>query len=598
MRCAAADGASPVRKEEKEKDMKKALSMVLCAAMAFSLAACGKSGNGGGSTGKPDDTAGKATAAGTAAGSENAPAETAPATTEVAAQVPFVPSKEDTYSTYDVRNEIVEGEVFDYYINADNTALITWYSGEEESVVIPAELDGHTVTGINHRSFSFSYVVAKEITIPAGVTAIYGNPFNECKTLETIKVEEGSKAFTVTDNCLIRLSDMTLVSFPSKGGSDSLTIPDGVKAIGDWAFADVYSCSEIIMPESVTEVEDHAFIRTGVSSVSFSPNLEKIGDYGFAYAYIPTLDLPGSLRSIGEMAFSGCSIQELKLPENLESLGADAFNNCQSLTKAELPASLREMTGYPFSVCPNLMELNLAADNKTFSISGPCLVDNEKHALIGCIGAGENGEVTVPDGVEQIYKKAFSGLKSLTAVKLPESLKEIGDYAFEDCKGLVSVNLPEGLKEIGIEAFSNCESLTGIQIPDGVEKVGSSAFYWCSGLTEAVIPGSLKTIERNSFMYCRGLTKVTIGEGVETIEDGAFNSCEAVTEVTLPETLTSIGKEAFRYCSALKTINLPAGLTEIDSSAFEHCSEMDAAVKGGSYAEDFCKQKSIKYHTN
>ena len=581
---------------------KTVLSVLLCAAMALSLAACGKGGNTGGTgnAGKTDNTSQKAdTAAAADDEAASKPAAAVPAATEAAAeeaaQVPFVPSKEDTYSIYDVMNETVDSGDYEYYVNADDTALITWYRGEEESVAIPAEIDGHTVTGINHRAFSSSYVKAKEITIPATVTAIYGNPFNECRTLETIKADEGNKAFTVTDNCLIRLDGMTLVSCP--GAADGICkIPEGVKVIGDWSFADVYNCSEVVMPDSITEVDDYAFIRSGVGSVSFSPNLQKIGDYGFAYCYFSTLDLPQGLKSVGEMAFSGSGIEELNLPEGVESLGDGAFNNSQKLRKASLPASLGEIAGNPFSGCPGLSEVNLAADNKVLSISDSCLINNDRHVLVCYMSSESVAEITVPDGILEINAKAFQGQESLTTVRLPEGLKVIGESAFDGCKNLVSVNLPEGLTTIGNDAFNNDDKLTDIKIPDSLETLGANAFYWCSSITEINIPGTVKTVGRYTFGYCSGLVKVTIGEGTELIDEAAFNSCSALAEVTLPETLTTIKKDAFRYCTALKTIYLPESLSDIHYSAFEKDDELDAAVKKGSYAEGFCQENNVKYH--
>ena len=80
-----------------------------------------------------------------------------------------------------------EGEAFVdgfkcyYTVNADNTATITQfiqppeYSGSY-NIDIPAELNGHTVTGIGNRAFNYSTHM-ESVTIPQSVTFIDNQAF-------------------------------------------------------------------------------------------------------------------------------------------------------------------------------------------------------------------------------------------------------------------------------------------------------------------------------------------------------------------------------------------------------------------------------------
>ena len=556
--------------------MKRLIYCMLAAVICMSASACGKDGkkNSSGET------------AANASGNKEAAAET----TE-AAEAFLVPAKEEFYLL--PYNVVDETDLYRYYVNADDTAIFYGYRGEEETLVIPDEIEGHKVTALNHKAFSSSNV--KEVTIPAGITVIYGNPFNECKTIESIKVAEGNTAFRVQNNCLIRNEDNTLVC--SAGISDeTCEIPDGVVRIGDWSFADNYSFQKIIMPDSVTEVDEYAFIRSGVGSAVFSKNLQKIGKYGFAYCYFSEIELPEGLVSIGEMAFSGNIAETINLPDSVESLGKNAFNDSRNLKTVKMPASIKEIEGNPFSACPALAQITIPSGCETVEVAGSCLINKAEHILI-CNLAGEGtSEVVVPNGVETIAEGAFQGQNSVTKVTLPEGLKVIGDRAFEDCGGLVQINFPDGLTTIGADAFSDNESLTGLTLPESLETIGSSAFYWCKALTEVNIPGAVKTIGRYTFSNCSSLTKAAIGEGVETIEDGAFSSCSVLADVTLPGTLVTIGKDAFEYSSA-KSVTIPASVTEIGSDAFDRIEEIDLGVYKGSYGEEYCKKYQITYHT-
>ena len=67
-------------------------------------------------------------------------------------------------------------------------------------------------------------------------------------------------------------------------------------------------------------------------------------------------------------------------------------------------------------------------------------------------------QINLPDNINVIGKKAFSGCSSLSSIKIPNA-SVIGDSAFEDCKSLTSVVIPEGVTSIGDDAFQGCESL-------------------------------------------------------------------------------------------------------------------------------------------
>jgi len=103
------------------------------------------------------------------------------------------------------------------------------------------------------------------LTIPATVESIGDNPFrfgavtdNQANYLE---VETGSAYYRIEGNCLIENSSNKLIS----GFVDSI-IPNGVSAIGHYAFVDIYDLSEITIPTSVTEIATMAFWNCPYSS--------------------------------------------------------------------------------------------------------------------------------------------------------------------------------------------------------------------------------------------------------------------------------------------------------------------------------------------
>ena len=142
-----------------------------------------------------------------------------------------------------------EGES-DYTYNAldDGTIEITGYSGSAENIVIPAQIDGKSVTRIGNNAFEKSS--AKEIVIPDSVTEIGSQAFSGC------------------------------------GKLTGVSIPNSVTMIRDRAFFDCNSLASITIPDSVTDIELQAFCNcTSLKSVTIPASVTDIGDEAFGYYY-------------------------------------------------------------------------------------------------------------------------------------------------------------------------------------------------------------------------------------------------------------------------------------------------------------------------
>ncbi|MDE7139986.1 MAG: leucine-rich repeat domain-containing protein, partial [Treponemataceae bacterium] len=95
---------------------------------------------------------------------------------------------------------------------------------------------------------------------------------------------------------------------------------------------------------------------------------------------------------------------------------------------------------------------------------------------------------------------------------------------FCNCTSLTDVTIPEGVTELVRQAFSNCTSLTDVTIPAGVKTIGDDAFDNCKSLTEVTIPGSVTSIGEYAFSWCNSLETVTYGgtkEEWERIKKGS-----------------------------------------------------------------------------
>ena len=72
-----------------------------------------------------------------------------------------------------------------YVLNSNGDATITGYTGNDADLVIPASLDGHSVTSIGYRMFSHCSNLTS-VTIPESVTSIGEDAFYDCTSLQAV----------------------------------------------------------------------------------------------------------------------------------------------------------------------------------------------------------------------------------------------------------------------------------------------------------------------------------------------------------------------------------------------------------------------------
>lgn len=130
----------------------------------------------------------------------------------------------------------------------------------------------------------------------------------------------------------------------------------------------------------------------------------------------------------------------------------------------------------------------------------------------------------IPEGVLDIYKYAFRGVKSTGYLTFPSTLQTIGDNAFDGAKFTGTLDLPDGLQSIGGGAFQNCTGFTGI----------------------LRVPGSVETIQANTFNKCTGFTGIELGNGIKTLIWCCFSNCTGMRgDLIFPDSMEAVSYRAF-----------------------------------------------------
>lgn len=153
------------------------------------------------------------------------------------------------------------------------------------------------------------------------------------------------------------------------GSLTDVTIPDSfqnytVTAIGHSVFNND-GLKSVTIPETVTDIQDYAFASNKtLTNVKLPSNLKHLGTNAFFYCSgLDTIKLPASLEKIEPFAFSAAGLKTIVIPESqtLTELPQLMFHQCPNLKEVVIPATITKIADDTFSECPADLTLKVAS---------------------------------------------------------------------------------------------------------------------------------------------------------------------------------------------------------------------------------------------
>ena len=193
----------------------------------------------------------------------------------------------------------------------------------------------------------------------------------------------------------------------------TVILPDTIEVIGDSAF---YACDYLMKVEGIDKCN----------------SLITIDDNAFAYCdSLISMKLPDSVQNIGNYAFYLCGMwRDVTIPLNTEQIGACAYAGCYYIEEIYISKFVKTIEDMAFLGCEQLTDIVVDEGNPYWSSADGILYDKELKTLY-CYPIGRKDEVfTVPEGVENIYYKAFALTIHLKEINLPSTIKSIGEEVF------------------------------------------------------------------------------------------------------------------------------------------------------------------------
>ena len=288
----------------------------------------------------------------------------------------------------------------------------------------------------------------------------------------------------------------------------SVTLPERLETLGDYAFADGGLSGTVKVPRSVEE------IRPGVFASCHSLSAIEVDPTDPIY-----LDMDGVVYTKMDQTLvaypAGKAQTEFDIPDDIETVYDSAFYGAWNLETVTFPESLTEIQTSAFFDCQSLTS------------------------------------VTFPDKLKLIGNSAFATDKSLSSVVFGNdpSLSRIGFEAFADC-GIASVNVPSSVSSMAQGVFRGCESLAAVTFGAG-SRLGTLAAYTFDGCTalRSVTFGSgtaLSSVQPHALDGIPNTARLDFADAVLDIAQ-----CDHKKAVEIEEsspTCTKAGNKAYFYC--------------------------------------------------
>lgn len=482
------------------------------------------------------------------------------------------------------------------------------------SFYVPAGVKTISAKAFSNATGLVSVTFAPGVTLGSGTSNFGTNIFENCTSLETVKLPEGPKT----------LAAQTFLNCTSL---KSVTLPSTITEIGAYAFLNCSSLESITIPAAVTKFGNYLFSGcTSLTEVKFEEGFAglQLGTYMFAdYAgtsapkypaeactALKTIEIPASVWALGNYMFRNCTgletvtfatgselsalgsntfynsgIKEIVVPKGVTSLGTYSINTtkqtithtcaatttvnlfygCENLTKVEFLGNVTKIGGYAFYGCTSL-EMDIPA----------------KTTLIGKFAFANTGATTysIPSTLSTLGDGAFAYNKKLTGFT-------VSGTKFQVDEATGALIQKSGKKIMCVPAGAEIEN-GAVTIPSGCV-INAYAFAGCDNVKTITLPDNTTTIPNYAFADATGLTSFIVPAGVTKIGTSyslgyVFDGCTALKEVTFLGNVTLIGGYVFRNCTSLESINLPESVSTIGYGAF-----------AGSGIKEFTFDEGIEY---
>lgn len=226
--------------------------------------------------------------------------------------------------------EWVEGggeSAYEYEETPRGIKLLRFIDFDDTVVTIPNMIGGKKVSEVGNHAFK-GCVGIEKIVVSEGIEILGNGVFINCKELKEVVLPRTLRRIGTSDptGCPKILGTMTKLEGTFEYTAlEEVVIPDSVKYIGEYAFANCSRLQRVVLPDGLKEIRENTFC--------WCKSLREVV-------------FPTELKVVGMEAFEGCeTLQNVTLPEGVNSIEQGAFAGCRNLESIYIPDSVGEIGG-------------------------------------------------------------------------------------------------------------------------------------------------------------------------------------------------------------------------------------------------------------
>ncbi len=360
----------------------------------------------------------------------------------------------------------------------------------------------------------------------------------------------------------------------------TLSIGEGITAIGNYAFDGFASLPSVVIPDSVVSIGRFAFGENSLlADVTFGAGLRSV-DYMAFYKNISLTDiqLNEGFETLGSSVFYGCSrLQNVTLPDSLKTMSGGVLQGTR-IEEITIPKGVTSIGTGVFRDCRYLYRIQVAEGNSCFQMIDGVLYqmkDGKPYAALALEFQYSDVNLIIPEGTEIIAAEAFYGHSELKTAIMPATVREIGMEAFS-YTGITEITIPDLVEKLDQNAFGNTWYLKSVTIGKGLKDIFQTAFWNTSSLTSITVSEENPYLDAVDnvlyskdhtvlYLYAQGKPKPVYHalNGLQTIGEGAIRGASNLEELYLPETVASITLEnnsklkSIYFCGNAPSLSYP-----------------------------------------
>ncbi len=339
--------------------------------------------------------------------------------------------------------EIITSGDFAYWINPDETAVIAEYTGDEQEIEIPSEIDGHRVSEIGYQAFTYKEM--KSLVFPDGILIIGPRSFEYCVISDQLQLPENvtisNDAFAYAQlPASVTIPAGTTVGESAFGYCEIMeqVVVEADALIRSRAFGYCYDLKQVICEEG-SRLESEAFEYCDeLSSVIFSGTVEAEDD---AFSYCGDIVFGDS---VPQAPVDQTEVEKEPEEMTLEILNSPAEQNNVKVTLEKATAGRSENGGFRYTLAgsiENNSDEGMMQVGYTFAFIDE---NGEEFRSFGLIYDGEDTAIPPHSKVEFFHDDIRWGPQSVpAAVSLgigtvktetelpPAHIPKAGDYLYQ-----------------------------------------------------------------------------------------------------------------------------------------------------------------------